>query len=677
MERQTDIAATSSDKDTYTYWLAQLNAYDQAFRAWETRTRKIVKRYRAEGCDVKDSLASSRPTYNILYANISILQPAIYNQPPVPMVERRNNDRDPIGRLASMILQRALMNTIEMSNFDEAIEQARDDRLFGGRATVWERYEAKFGDTIKDASEQDALAEDGTPLRDVSYECSHTEYVAYNDFSHSVAKKWEQVWWVSRKVPMTKQMVKDLLGDKVAGLLKYGGSLDNNKGDETGKGTPVSYVEEIWDKDDKKIRYLSKEYNKGLLAVKEYPYDLQGGFPCPRPCYGITTNETLVPVPDYVMYQDQALDLDILTGRISMLTEACKAAGIVDSDLGITAQKLFQGDDLQITQVKDLAAKYQKGGSAGLAAFMQFTPIEAFANVIGLLQQQKEARLQDIYQITGIGDILRGFSDPSSTATAEQIKSNYANLRLKKMQRSFQTFVRGALRLKAEIICEQFSTETILDMANVEEMRPANMPLPQPDPMTGEMMPDMWRQALEQAVQLLRDDKQRTFRIDIETDSTIGLIEQQDREDMNRFTVTVTGLLQQAIPAIQASPELAPFIKEIVMLNVRQFKVGRQTEGTLEESLDKLVQAASQPKPEQPNPQMLKLQQEGETDKAKLALQQEKQQSEAQVKIQGQQTNAATDIEIERMKLQGDLARIAAEQQLDILRLNQPQVIVQ
>lgn len=655
----------------------ELDAYDASFAKWKERSKKIIKRYRAEGLEVKDDLSSARPTYNVLYANISILQPAIYNQPPQPMVERRNNDKDPIGRLASMVLQRALSNAIEIDDFDEPIEQSRDDRLFAGRATVWERYEASFGDDIMDTEGNPSLDENEEPLQEVLNEKSCTDYVAYDDFAHSVAKKWKDVWWVGRRIPLTKKEVKALLGAKVSSLLTYSGTLDGkqNKSGTAGRGEKVSYIWEIWNKKDEQIVYLSKEY-KELLATKDYPYDFKDGFPCPKPCYGITTNETLVPVPDYVMYQDQALDLDILTGRISMLTEACKAAGIVDQSVGVTAQKLFQGDDLQITQVKDLAAKYLAGGGAGLSAFMQFTPIEAFANVIQILQQQKESRLQDIYQITGIGDILRGYSDPNSTATAEQIKSNYANLRLKKMQRSFQNYVRDVLRLKAEIICEQFSSETILDMANVEEMRPESMPKPQIDPMTGQMGEDMWMQALEQAIQLLRDDKQRTFRVDIETDSTIGLIEQQDRQDMNLFTQTMTSLLQQAVPAMGTSPALAPFIKEIIMLNLRQFKIGRQTEGTMEEALDKLVQESSQPKPPPQDPQMERVKQQGEYDKAKLQMDGQKQQQEGQIKIQGQQTDAQTTLQVERMKGQIELAKIGAETQVKLMEAQRPEVIV-
>lgn len=673
MAKQTAVDKSTHD---YQFWIAQLDAYETAFNSWQQRVKKIIKRYRAESMDIKDSLATTRPTYNILYANTSIMQPAIYNQMPAPMVERRNKDKDPIGRLASMILQRALANAIEIENFDEPIEQSRDDYLFGGRATTWERYEARFGDQLKDADDQPAVDEGGEPINELVDEYSCTEYVAYNDFAHSLAKTWKGVWWVGRKVPMTKTDVTKLLGAKVAGLLKYSSTLDGKDGNtgESGKGSRVANVWEVWDKRAEKIYYLSKEYTTDLLTTKDYPYDLNSGFPCPRPCYGIITNETLVPVPDYVMYQDQALDLDVLTGRISMLTDACKAAGIVDASVGITAQKLFQGDELQLTQVKDLAAKYLAGGGAGLSAFMQFTPIEAFANVIQILQQQKQMRLDDIYQITGLGDIIRGMTDPNETLGAQQLKSTYANLRLKKKQRNFQAYVRDILRLKAEIMCEQFSTPTLLDMANVDEMRPDNMPEPQIDPATGQMPPDPWKQALEQAVQLLRDDKQRTFRIDIETDSTIGMIEPQDRQDMNQFTQTITQLLQQGIPAIQQSPELAPFIKEVIMLNLRQFKIGRQTEGTLEESLDKLVQASSQPKPPPPDPQVQKVEQQGKTDQAKLQLQAQKQQQDAQLKVQDSQLQAQTDLQIAQMKGQIELEKVSAQERVDMINATKPEI---
>ena len=50
-----------------------------------------------------------------------------------------------------------------------------------------------------------------------------------------------------------------------------------------------------------------------LIDERDDPLGVEGFFPCPKPLYATTTSDTLVPVPDFVLYQDQAMELDILS----------------------------------------------------------------------------------------------------------------------------------------------------------------------------------------------------------------------------------------------------------------------------------------------------------------------------------------------------------------------------
>ena len=58
---------------------------------------------------------------------------------------------------------------------------------------------------------------------------------------------------------------------------------------------------------------------------------------------------------------------------------------------------------------------------------------ETAAAVLNFLYQQREQSKQAIYEITGISDIVRGASHSSETATAQQIKTEWGSLRIKKI----------------------------------------------------------------------------------------------------------------------------------------------------------------------------------------------------------------------------------------------------
>ena len=44
--------------------------------------------------------------------------------------------------------------------------------------------------------------------------------------------------------------------------------------------------------------------------------------------YGTLTTESLIPVPDYAMYQDQADQMDVLTEGIHNLLDAIRVVGV-------------------------------------------------------------------------------------------------------------------------------------------------------------------------------------------------------------------------------------------------------------------------------------------------------------------------------------------------------------
>jgi len=84
-------------------YLEHIAVYDREFSKWEKRVDRILKRYRDEK---RETSAAAR--FNILWSNVQVLVPATFARIPQPDVSRRFRDNDPVGRVASLILERGL-----------------------------------------------------------------------------------------------------------------------------------------------------------------------------------------------------------------------------------------------------------------------------------------------------------------------------------------------------------------------------------------------------------------------------------------------------------------------------------------------------------------------------------------------------------------------------------------
>ena len=86
-------------------WNSHIASYDREFKKWQGRVEKILKRYRD---DNRSTSAVNTAKFNILWSNVQTLTAATFAKLPKPDVSRRFRDNDPIGRIASLILERAL-----------------------------------------------------------------------------------------------------------------------------------------------------------------------------------------------------------------------------------------------------------------------------------------------------------------------------------------------------------------------------------------------------------------------------------------------------------------------------------------------------------------------------------------------------------------------------------------
>ena len=632
--------------------LSNIHTYNNEYKKWEARTTKIIRRYRDDQGTSSGMNESAR--FNILWSNVNTLVPAVYARLPKADVSRRFGDSDPVGRVASLLIERALDYEIEhYPDFRSSMRYAVEDRFLGGRGVSWVRYDPhiKQQDVPEDGYQitedieegessgaegdiQNQTAGNDGPPEEIDYECAPTDYVHWKDFGHSCARTWEEVTQVWRWVYMSKDAVTERFGKKVAKKISFNSSPDSlSKYGQSSKNNDKAKVCELWDKETAKVYWLMDDYVE-LLDERNDPLNLEGFFPCAKPLYATTTSDSLIPVPDFILYQDQANELDILTDRIDGLVKSLRVRGVYDASQPALQRLLTEGDNNTLIPVDKWMAFSEKGGLKGS---IDLLPIETLASaLINCYQAQANIKGQ-IYEITGISDILRGAGAASESATAQQLKGQYAGLRLRAMQESVALFASELLRLKAQIICTKFQPETILRLAAAEQMSPAD------------------QQMIPQALQLMQDSPLRSFRIQVAADSLVQIDENQNKQERMEFMTAFSNLMREMVPATQQVPEMTPMLMEIVKYAVGGFKQAQVIEGSIDLAAKQLEnKAAKAAQSPQPNPEMLKAQAAEKTTQMKV-----------QADVQSQQARAQADMQIEQMKMQMEAQLETQRQQHD------------
>ena len=631
-------------------YLNTIGAYDNEFAKWNARVEKLLKKYRD---DTRGQSNNETAKFNILWANVQTLIPAVYSKLPTADVSRRFGDNDPVSRVASNLIERAIDYEIEQyPDFRNTMKHCVEDRFLGGRGVAWVRYEPHVA---PQGIEDDGLevtedvetreSQEGDVPEQIEYECAPTDYVHWRDFGHSTARTWEEVTCVWRRVYMSREALVERFGEEKAKQIPLNqGPKPLNAYSKSREQNNKAEIFELWDKETGKVYWLSKGLPE-FIDVRDDPLGLEEFFPCPKPLYATTTSDNLIPVPDFVLYQDQAAELDILSDRIDGLVKSLRVRGVFDASQPALQRLLTEGDNNSLIPVDKWMAFGEKGGLKGS---IDLLPLDTLAQALIQCYQARDNIKQQIYEITGISDIIRGASYASETATAQQIKGQYAGLRLRSMQEEVSLFASQLIRLKAQIICSKFQPQTILAYAAAGQMQPAD------------------QQLIPQALQLIRDKPLRNFRIEIAADSLVQIDEQQMKQERMEFMQAFAGFMSQSLPVAQNSPEMIPMMVELMKFGVQSFKGARSIEGMLDQALDQLKQSAGQPKP---NPEAQKAQVQSQADQAKAQMQMQIEQAKLQHDAQLEQLRMQHETQMEQMKAQTETQlqaqQLAQKEQFD------------
>jgi hypothetical protein len=544
-----------------------------------------------------------------------------------------------------VIIERCLQYEIDKGDFDASMKLAIIDRLLPGRGTVWVRFEEK-----ELAQPVDALpGEEGgeaqvMPNAPYKYECTPVDYVFWKDVRYSPARCWDEVTWIARRVYMSQDDGIKRFGEdfKQVPLTHEPVGLDEMEkmGVEGLDDMKKAVVWEIWSKTTKQVFWVSEGYSK-TLDIKDDPLGLDNFWPCPKPLFATQTTETLVPIPDYSLYQDQAEEIDMLTNRIAKLVEAVKVVGVYDASQQGVQRMLSEGVNNQLIPVDTWAAFAEKGGLKGVVDFM---PLDSVLQALRECYAAREQAKQVVYEITGISDIIRGSTIASETAAAQQIKSQYASLRIKPRQTEVAQFASEVLRIKAQIMCDFYAPQTLVEMSGI--------------------MGTMDAQYAEQAIMLLKSEPARGFRIEVASDSLVEMDEATEKQSRIEFLGAVGQFMDRALPVTQQVPELAPLMGEMLMFGVRAFKGGRMMESAFDEAMAKL-NAPKPPEQPQPDPEQMKAEAMMQVEQGKMQLEQAKIQTQGQI----EQFKAQQAKELEQMRQEYESAREQVRQEAETQRL--------
>lgn len=590
VERKED--AGNDEAAIVAYWIKEIELSDKAEEDWRKYAQHCVELFEGESQKryASNDSRTRNNEFNIFWSNTETLKPALYNSTPRPDIRRRFRDKDPVGRAVAEVLERGISYCIDSYDFDAVIEDVVQDYLVTGRGLARVRYVPVFADQTQ---------------QQVVYDEVLTELVEWDKVRFGYAKRWNKLPWVGFEHELTRDDLIQRFGDQIGNAV--GLDIERKTDDKDAKSDQFkrARVWEIWNKDKREVLFVAPSYKASPLKRIPDPLKLRDFWPIPRPLCSIHKTTSLIPTAEYSLYEAQAEELDRITRRINRIINALKVRGIYDSTISEMGS-LFDQDDNKFIPATNVAQLYNQGG---LDKAIWMLPLDKIIVVLRELVQQREAIKAVIYEITGISDILRGASDPTETLGAQEIKQNWAGLRLQRRQKEVQRFVRDLIRLKAEIIAERFAPQTLQLMSGMELPSMADKAAAQqavqqaqamqqpPDPKAMEVLSvPSW----EDVIEVLHDDAVRAYRIDIETDSTIEGARQDEQKNVVELLEGISNFANAITPSVQGGLLPVDAAKAIMLSVVRRFKLGREVEDEIDKMGGQPVQ----------NPEMEKMQQE-------------------------------------------------------------------
>lgn len=639
----------------YKRWEDEITFAEKEMGKFWKAARLTIRRY----IDDRDATEVQKRWFNAFFTNVGIMEASLYDQTPEASVSRRFLDmNDDVGRVAGNILERCINQDMDEADcdFDAVMRHAVFDRLVPGLGAAWLRLENEFQEI-----EGQLDPETQEPLKKIANQEVAIDWVFYEDFIFSPCRVWEERRWVARKVYMTRDQLTKRWGEekgKQVPLTTQSSVQQNLPNGNTPSNMVLKRgcVYEIWDRESRKVIWFAKGMDS-ILEERDDFLKLRGGRfePCPKPLFANLTTSNCLPKPDFAMLQDQYNELDEVNNRISLLIIACKVTGVYDQSATGIQRMLTEGYDNTLIPVDNWAMFAEKGGIKGTVDFL---PLEMIVTALNQLQAHRQALVMQIDQLTGISDVVRGTTKASETLGAQELKAKYASVRIQRLQQDVTRFAEEILTIKGDIITQHFVPEQVVKMANVQSMTPEDQQMVLP------------------ALELLMapgENEELCWRVDIQATSMAITDYAAVKNERSEFLNSVATFLQSSATVGQGAPQLIPLMLNMLQFGVAGFRVSKDIEGVFDRYIKEFEQEIEAKKnaPPQPDPEMVKAQQEAQLEQQKaqqeLAMKQQEFQMEMQQKQQEflmemRQQQQEFALKLQQMVLEGQIKREVAVQ---------------
>lgn len=616
-------------------WEMEIAASRKWLKKWHKQSDKVVDRFLDER--EKDNVDDLSTKLNIFNANITTLQAMLYGRMPKVEVDRRFADQDDdIARVAGQILQRILNTDIESAgeDYSHVLRTALGDRLIVGFGTARIKYD--FEEKSEEVPPQldpvtGAELAPGYTDTKIDDEWVDTVYTHWKDILWSPCRTFAEMRWRSYRSYLTRDELITRFGEDLGKLIPLnskGPTYEKNR--DTAREKDIwdqAEVWEIWDKTNRKVFWFVEGFDR-VLDMKDDPLQLDSFFPEPPAMMANITSSKYIPKSDYVLAQDLYQQIDILETRISLLTAACKAVGVYDKGNDGIQRVFMEGVENQLIPVDSWASFAEKGGLKGV---VDWVPIEQVANVITILTDKQDRLINQLYQVTGMSDILRGAASQAGVSATEQtIKAKFASIRVQALQDEFARFASDLQRLKAEVIAKHYQEYCILEQSNITTTPDAPM--------------------AEQAIALIKNPDASRWKIQVKPETLAMVDYAQLKMDRVEYITAISTFMQSAAPLVEMDASVAPFLMQLMKWGLAGFKGSNEIEGVVDQAIAQLEKKMQSGEGQKSDPEQIKAQ--AEIQKAQIAMQ-----------------KAQMDMQRDQMKFQFEMQQMKAEFEFKMMEM--------
>jgi len=676
--------------DNYDFWINQIKQAKTEAKEWETECKAAWNEYLAKNPNGEyyRTLLYQKNHYPMYWSDTQTLKPAIYSNIPKIIIKQKFSTDDPIARTASLLLERLGISLIELSDFEQAIEKCALEFLNTNRTTsrifydsdiktrtkripVYQQqiepeidpeteeplgelqifYVDENGNQIDEKevkiNEEGQMFQEGQGEEEIIDERIKLKALGYTECLISPkAQNESEIWWKAYKIRATKKEAIDRFGTEKAHLL---GLNDKEQKDQR-----VEYWE-VWCKRNKKIYWLSEIKGGNFLDTQDDIYELENFFPSPKFIIDSAPTDSLFPVTDFTQTNHLYNQLHILAGRMEKLSRAIRSRYIFDGaipELQNLGSETYEAEGLGVAGWQQITDK------GGLRGVIDFWPVEDLVRSLNQCQQLFEQYKNQIYELRGIPDVIRGATDAAETAFAQRIKSRYASLRFSWKQRAFARFIADNIRLMVDMALHIFSDDTLRELMGASFLDPED------------------QERFDQALLLLKSDKQRSIRLDIETDSTVLWVEEEQKQLKAELLQAVSSFVRETATMIKEDKNFAKPMMAVLYNYIKELRQGKEIEDEISQSFNQLLEQLNQLPPEEnlEDPKIVAEQMRLEASRIEAEALLIRAQSELQ-KAQLQSEIAQSELQmkqeallVEREKIALEYQKIGAQSQIEQIK---------